>query len=330
MPGEFELIDRYFGLRNGAGAGSQVPLGIGDDCAALQLTPGHILLTSVDTFTEGVHFFAGTDPRAVGHKALAVNLSDLAACGARPLACLMAVSLPAALQETWLAGFAEGFLTLARQCDCPLIGGDTTRSGPGGGFSVSVTVMGEVPDASCILRRSGAHVGDDIWVSGRLGAAALGVALRSEPFEMSPSVSGPAGHALDWPQPRVVLGMALRGLASACIDVSDGFLADLGHVLKASGGLGATLDAANLPLSPILQHVPDMASRCKFALAGGDDYELCFTAAPCRRDTVMALGQSMGLDMVCVGSVRQTPGVVLGGDNTGGFQLPETAGYEHF
>lgn len=333
MPGEFALIDRLFGLRSGAALGPHVPIGIGDDCAAVRLSPGHLLLTSIDTFTEDVHFFAGTDPGAIGHKALAVNLSDLAACGAKPLACLMALSLPAGMDEPWLAGFARGFLSLAEASGCPLIGGDTTRAAVGGRFSVSVTVMGEVPDEASILRRRGAKAGDDIWVSGRLGAAALGVALRSgrlPPSAVADQAIAPAFKALDYPQPRVALGLALRGLASACIDISDGFLADLGHLLEASGQVGARLSADSLPFACVLDSLRDVDQRCEFALAGGDDYELCFTAAADRRDTVVDLGRSLGLELIRVGCMTDTPGIVLAGENPNACKLPEKRGYEHF
>lgn len=345
MAGEFALIDRHFGLRSGAAVGPGVPLGIGDDCAALRLSPGCLLLTSVDTFTEGIHFFAGTDAVSVGHKALAVNLSDLAACGARPVGCLLALSLPPSIDEAWIAGFAQGFLALAKTHACPLIGGDTTRSGIGGAVSVSVTVMGEVPDEAAILRRSGASVGDDIWVSGKLGAAALAVAVRREQA-LAPMQNGAmasagfsalpvalrrsASVALDWPQPRLALGLALRGVASAAIDVSDGFLADLGHVLEASGNLGAMLEVDRLPLADVLSHLPDPQQRCDFACAGGDDYELCFTAPPFRRNTVEVLGQQLGLELLRVGTVRAQPGVFLEGNNPCGLKLPEKRGYEHF
>lgn len=352
MPGEFSLIDRFFGVRSGAPASVHVPIGIGDDCAAIRPLPGHLLLTSVDTFNEGVHFFSGTDPSAIGHKALAVNLSDLAACGAEPLACLLALSLPQ-VDETWLSAFAKGFRQLADANGCVLAGGDTTRSTPGGGISISVTVFGQVPDDGSVLRRSGAAVGDDIWVSGPLGAAAWTVARRrsslpggsaslsdsaddrgglmgsAEPENVGDGMMQAAALCLDWPQPRVALGLALRGVASACIDLSDGLTADLGHVLSASGGLGATLQEADIPFADVLQHVASSMRR-QMALSGGDDYELCFTVPPQRRGIVESLAVSLGLPLKRVGCVDRESGLRLVPANASQPLLLEPRAYEHF
>lgn len=344
MGREFDLIDQFFGLRSGAAINDHLPIGIGDDCAAVRPSPNHVLLTSVDTLNEGVHFFAGTDPVAIGHKALAVNLSDLAACGAEPLGCLLALSLPKP-DPDWLAGFSRGFLDLAREAGCPLIGGDTTRSSAGGGLSVSVTVLGQVPTEADILRRSGAQPGDQIWVSGQLGGAAWAVAGRQAgesgvlwPADQAVNPAYPAAWAiaqgkLDWPAPRLALGKALRGIASACIDVSDGLSADLGHILTASGAargqaLGALLHEDRLPVSPGLRECqPDR--WLPWVLGGGDDYELCFTAAPVHFDRIVDLSAQLDLPLTPVGMVQSPPGLFLQTTHQGVIEW-EPRAYEHF
>lgn len=337
MGAEFALIDRYFGVRTGAAQGGGIAIGIGDDCAALRLPPGHVLLTSVDTFTAGVHFFPGTDPQAIGHKALAVNLSDLAACGAQPLACLLALSLPSPLDEAFVRDFAAGFRQLAEASHCPLVGGDTTRSATGGGFSASVTVLGCVPDEASILRRSGARLGDDVWVGGLLGGAAFAVDVRrSGTAACEPAAAvGPdacmrvAFARLDWPEPQLALGQQLRGIASACIDVSDGLVADLGHVLQASGLQGALLSEASLPIAPEL-HQLDNVRRRTYTLYGGDDYVLCFTAPPYQRETLGAIAHVTGATLARIGYVDGLPGMRLVRSADQGIETLENRGYEHF
>lgn len=231
----------------------------------------------------GRHFFHGTDPAAIGHKALAVNLSDLAAMGAQPVGFTLALALPS-VDEVWLASFSKAMLALASRAACPLVGGDTTR----GPLTISVTVMGLVPAAHA-LRRDGARAGDDIWVSGELGAAALAVAQRQQGL----IADAHAAHRLDWPMPRLAAGIGLRGIASAAMDISDGLAGDLGHLLTASGrccgqSLGAELMASQLPLAAPLHALP-RAEALRHALHGGDDYELLFTAPPDRAATISRL-----------------------------------------
>ena len=288
---EFALIRQYFERQpaplpasTGPAAESLVKLGIGDDCALLDpVPPGQQLAISTDMLVAGRHFFEGTDPAAIGHKALAVNLSDLAAMGARPVGFTLALALPTA-DATWLQGFADGLFRLAARAACPLIGGDTTR----GPLNISITVLGQVP-ATHALRRDGARVGDAIWVSGSLGAAALAVARRSQ----GQSVPDAAAHRLDWPEPRLAAGLGLTGVASAAMDISDGLAGDLGHLLTASGrrqglSLGAELWEDRLPLDPVLRESGVAHDEAlQLALHGGDDYELLFTAPTAQTDTIL-------------------------------------------
>ena len=364
--GEFELIRRFFlrasgsgvagaGLHGAAPAGldpngpdagaiaGPVMLGIGDDCALLRApAPGQVLAVSCDMLVEGRHFFAGTDPAAIGHKSLAVNLSDLAAMGAQPLGFTLAIALPA-IDEAWLSAFCAGMFSLADRHVCPLIGGDTTR----GPLTISVTVFGQVP-ADQALRRDGARPGDEVWVSGPLGGASFAVACRKAarsgdaadkqqeatasdteinvPALICPEAGG-AARRLDWPQPQIALGMALRGLAHAAIDVSDGVAGDLRHVLAASsagGSLGAELVAADIPLDPCLASLP-VEEALRYALAGGDDYELLFTAAPQKHQAIRTLCPTAGM----IGRVRIGSGILLAGGDGRSMAL-EGTGYDHF
>lgn len=288
---EFALIRQYFERQpaplpasTGPAAESLVKLGIGDDCALLDpVPPGQQLAISTDMLVAGRHFFEGTDPAAIGHKALAVNLSDLAAMGARPVGFTLALALPTA-DAAWLQGFADGLFGLAARAACPLIGGDTTR----GPLNISITVLGQVP-ATHALRRDGARVGDAIWVSGPLGAAALAVARRSQ----GQPVPDAAARRLDWPEPRLAAGLGLTGVASAAMDISDGLAGDLGHLLTASGrrqglSLGAELWEDHLPLDPVLRESGVAHDEAlQLALHGGDDYELLFTAPTAQTDTIL-------------------------------------------
>ncbi len=326
MSGEFSLIDRFFGQRNGSPASAWVPMGIGDDCAMICPPSGAALLTSIDTLTEGVHFFSGTAPRAIGHKALAVNLSDLAACAATAVGCLLALSLPR-VDDAWLAEFSEGFHALANAWNCPLIGGDTTRNAVGSGLAITVTVFGMVPDASLALRRCTAKLGDDIWVAGSLGAAAAAVAIRYGhllPNQVDLSV---CNHALDYPEAQLLLGQALRSVASAAIDVSDGLVADLSHILNASGGLGAKLEVGAIPVDAALAAMPEDRAL-HFALYGGDDYRLCFTASPEQRVIIQDISKRLQIPLYCIGYLVAAPGIVLQQDGAS-VKLQES-GYVHF
>ena len=276
--GEFDLIDQYF---KSAARQGRALLGIGDDCALWRPAPGHDLALSCDMLVEGRHFLPDVSPESLGHKALAVNLSDLAACGATPRAFLLALALPNA-DADWLAGFSKGLLTLAHDQGCELIGGDTTQ----GPLNVCITVMGEVPMGQALLR-SAAQAGDDIYVSGTLGDARLALEVHRQHLLLPSEALAFCQRRMDRPTPRVALGQALRGLAHAAADISDGLIGDLGHILKASG-VGAELDlAAVRALCQTVQTCPlpeALLDTC--ALTGGDDYELVFTAPHLARSAI--------------------------------------------
>ena len=318
--GEFDLIARYF-----TRPVRRSPLGVGDDCALLQPRPGMQLAVSTDLLVEGRHFFPAVDPARLGHKALAVNLSDLAACGAEPLAFTLSLALPH-IDEQWLAGFAQGLWALADAHGCELVGGDTTR----GPLAINITVFGEVPAGQALLR-SGARAGDDLWVSGTLGDARLALeALRGE-VSLPQEVLEAARQRLEMPQPRVALGMALRGIATSAIDISDGLLGDLGHVLKQSG-VGATVDAMSattLLAATRTGFVLDAARAQDCVFAGGDDYELAFTAPAAARDAVRAASTRTGTPVTRIGTVDAHAGLrVL--DASGRPLARRFAGFDHF
>jgi thiamine-monophosphate kinase len=302
MPGEFELIGRHF---TGRGARREdVLAGVGDDGAVVAPPAGAELVLALDTLVDGVHFPAGFDARFVGHRALAVNLSDLAAMGAEPAWALLGLTIPSP-DEHWLAGFSAGFDALARRHGVALVGGDTTR----GPLTVTVTVAGTVPEGAA-LRRDGARAGDDLWVSGTPGDAAAGLRILQGRL----NAQGRAREALlarfQSPQARVALGVALRGIATACIDLSDGLLGDLGKLCAASG-VGADLAGRELPLSAGLCSVALPAERVQFALDGGDDYELLFTADPADRARLTAL--DAGVVLRRIGAVTGGGGVLVDG-----------------
>lgn len=298
MLGEFELIERHFSRPV-----RRASLGVGDDCALVNVAPGQQLAVSSDMLVEGRHFLSTVAPDRLGHKALAVNLSDLAACGAEPLAFTLALSLPRA-DEAWAAAFARGLLALADAQGIELVGGDTT-AGP---LNICITAMGQVPPGQALLR-SGARPGDEIWVSGTLGDARLAL----EVFRGHQSLAGEAfeavRRAMETPQPRVSLGLALRGLASSAIDVSDGLLGDLRHVLRRSG-VGAVLQVDRLPRSANLAAQPQGVQRL-CTLAGGDDYELIFTAPAARHEAVQAAAAQAGVPVQCCGHITAEPGLQL-------------------
>ena len=307
--GEFDLIARYF--TRPARPGGAVALGVGDDCALLTPAPGMQLAVSSDMLVAGRHFFADVDPEALGHKALAVNLSDLAACGARPLAFTLALSLPR-VHEPWLAGFSRGMWALADAHGCELVGGDTTQ----GPLNICITVFGEVPAGQALLR-SGARPGDDIYVSGTLGDARLALEALLGHIALPADMLVLARQRLERPTPRVALGLALRGVASSAMDVSDGLLGDLSHILKASG-VGASIDThVTSHLIAIDAYVS--SARAQFdqqlihqcTLAGGDDYELAFTAPPARRAAVAAASQASSTPVTRIGTVLAEPGLRL-------------------
>ncbi len=315
MSSEFDLIRRHF-TRAMPGVASGVALGVGDDAALLALTPGHQLAVSTDMLVSGRHFFPDTDPEALGHKALAVNLSDLAAMGARPRWATLALALPEA-DEAWLSAFARGLYALADVHDVELVGGDTTR----GPLNISITVLGEIEPGQA-LRRDAAQVGDDIWVSGELGGAAL--ALRHLRGELDLGIDAARClERLHRPQPRVGLGLRLNGLAHAAIDLSDGLLADLGHILERSG-VGAALDRAVIPCAAAFAGFPQHFDAC--ALAGGDDYELCFTATPARAEAVLQAAVASGVVVTRIGRITEAPDLV----DAQGRVFEHTRGYDHF
>jgi thiamine-monophosphate kinase len=314
--GEFDLIQKYF-----TRPVKQAALGVGDDCALFAPGPGMQLAVSSDMLVEGRHFLSTVLPERLGHKALAVNLSDLAACGARPVAFTLALALPR-VDEAFLAGFSKGLLALADAHGCELIGGDTTQ----GPLNICITVFGELPTGSALLR-SGAQVGDDIYVSGTVGDARLAL----EVFRGTQKVNGPDFEtlriAMECPQPRVALGLALRGVASSAIDVSDGLLGDLKHILRRSN-LGATVNVDAVPRSGVLRQLP-IALQREFTLAGGDDYELVFTAAPERAEQVQAAAKQSGTAVTRIGKTHALLDLNL--TDADGRAVPATFGsFDHF
>ncbi len=324
--GEFELIRRYFQRPTTAPG---ITLGNGDDCALLSPVPGMAVAISTDMLVEGRHFFADVDPHALGHKALAVNLSDLAAMGAEPLAFTLALSLPSA-DEHWLERFSNGLWAVADQHHCPLIGGDTTR----GPLNLCITVLGQVPARQGLLR-SAAQPNDDIYVSGQVGDARLALELLRGSWNAAPDVLDRTRQRLERPTPRLRLGQALRGIAHAAADVSDGLLADLRHILDSSG-LSADVWPDALLASPAVSDdvraLPtDQALTC--ALAGGDDYELVFTAPPHAREAVAAASQRSGTPVTRIGTTRahnaSTPTVRLL-DRNGSPLTQALTGFDHF
>jgi len=323
--GEFDLIRRYFTRPS-----PRAVLGVGDDCAILQTAPGMQLAISTDMLVEGRHFFSDVDPHALGHKALAVNLSDLAACGARPLAFTLALALPSA-DAAWLEPFSAGLWELADAHGCELIGGDTTR----GPLNLCITVFGEVPGDAAesartqALLRSGAQAGDDVYVSGTLGEAALGLHHLLGKLHLDAPIAAACRARLERPTPRVALGLALRGIASACADVSDGLLGDLGHILERSA-VGAQLDdAALLATCPWASSGIDAQHVRDCVLNGGDDYELVFTAAPAHAAAVAAAAHASGSPVRRIGRIDALPGLRVV-DSAGQAMAAGRQGFDHF
>lgn len=327
--GEFDLIARYFKRPT-----QRAVLGVGDDCALLAPTPGMHMAMSSDMLVEGRHFLSTVDPARLGHKALAVNLSDLAACGAEPTAFTLALSLPR-IDEAWLEGFSTGLLQLANDHGCELVGGDTTQ----GHLNICITAFGEVPPGDALLRQN-AQAGDDIYVSGTVGDARLAL----EVFRGTQSLDAKAFEAvrarMEIPTPRIALGIALRAIANAAIDVSDGLLGDLGHILQRSQ-VGAQIDTTWLQqsntfgedaqaagISPVLVHLP-WNKRIEFALAGGDDYELCFTAPVHQREMVHAAAWESNTPVTRIGRITEAQGLVVM-DPEGQQITRRFASFDHF
>ena len=337
--GEFELIERFFNRNQAATPAPTAPeapdsiaLGIGDDCALLQPAPGMQLAVSTDLLVEGRHFFADVDPAALGHKALAVNLSDLAAMGAEPLAFTLALALPPerAQDEAWLAALAQGLFALADAHGCALVGGDTT-AGP---LTLCITVFGQVP-AGHALRRDRARAGDDLWVSGTLGDARLALAALRGEIDLPAEALAQARQRLERPTPRLALGTALRGIAHSAIDVSDGLAGDLGHILKASqvGAVIKVADASRLIAARALLASAEgpfgLKSLLSFILTGGDDYELAFTAPPAARAAVQAAAQRAATPVTRIGRIEAEPGLRLIDAHGRATQLAARA-FDHF
>jgi thiamine-monophosphate kinase len=300
---EFDLIKKYFTKPT-----SHTNLGVGDDAALISVSTGCELAVSTDMLVAGTHFFADAAPFDIGWKALAVSVSDMAAMGAQPKWATLAIALPE-VDETWLSEFSRGFFACAEMFNVDLIGGDTTR----GPLNINVTIIGEVPTGKA-LKRNGAQLGDDIWVSGQLGSAALVLAHLQGKITLKNDALGANIHALHRPMPRVALGLKLRGIATSCIDISDGLMADLGHILKASN-LGATIDLEKIPCIDYLKNDIQNPHFQTFILAGGDDYELCFTAPPSKRETINLFATELNTPLTCIASTRMASRL-----NTGGLQ----------
>jgi thiamine-monophosphate kinase len=325
--GEFGLIARYF--QRPQPQGDAVALGIGDDCALLVPRAGTQLAISSDMLVEGRHFLSTVSPEALGHKALAVNLSDLAACGAKPLAFTLALALPR-VDEAWLAGFSRGLFALADVHGCALVGGDTTQ----GPLNICITVFGEIPivgGKSQALLRSGARPGDDIYVSGTVGDARLALEVFRGHVQVSEALFAQARERMERPTPRVALGLALRGLATAAIDVSDGLLGDLGHLLKASK-CGAEIAIDSVAAPAIFQKAKHSFSInfCReMTAAGGDDYELVFTAPPADRAAVDQAAARSATPVTRIGRITTERALVL--RDAAGAIVPNTfASFDHF
>ncbi|MFM8625163.1 MAG: thiamine-phosphate kinase [Betaproteobacteria bacterium] len=320
--GEFDLIARYFSR-----APRRALVGVGDDCALIEPKPGTQMAISCDMLVAGRHFLDDVAPRKLGHKALAVNLSDLAACGAKPLAFTLALSLPS-LDEGWLAEFSTGLMRLADAHDCELIGGDTT-AGP---LNLCITVFGEVQGSA--LLRSGARAGDDLYVSGHLGDARLALRALTGRLHLPPDLLTQTRDRLEQPEPRIALGLALRGWASAAIDLSDGLAGDLGHILKASG-VGATLEGPTLTgllqaqSHPQWSQISPPVQALDEVLAGGDDYELAFTAPPALRDRIGQAAKSSQTPVTRIGRIDTQTGLRLI-DAQGRTQPVTQLSFDHF
>jgi thiamine-monophosphate kinase len=314
--GEFELIERFF-----TRPAQRAVLGVGDDCALLAPAEGMALAVSTDMLVEGRHFLSTVAPDRLGHKALAVNLSDLAACGARPLAFTLALALPSA-DAFFLAGFSRGLLALADRHGCELVGGDTTR----GPLTIAITVFGEVPIGGALLR-SGARPGDDLYVSGTLGDARLALEVFRGNVELADALFTRLRRRMEEPQPRVELGLALRTLATSAIDVSDGLAGDLGHILRRSG-VGATVDVDALPRSTDLASQSEASQRLCL-IGGGDDYELVFTAPAEHRQAIVAAAAAANTEVTRIGRIETLPGLRWV-DGAGGEVVVRTASFDHF
>ncbi|WP_273428996.1 thiamine-phosphate kinase [Chitinibacter tainanensis] len=313
---EFDLIRQYFTRPT-----PRAVVGIGDDAALLSLSPGHQLAVSADMLVAGRHFFADADPERLGHKALAVNLSDLAAMGAKPSWFTLSLALPS-VDADWLAAFSRGMFALADAHGIELVGGDTTK----GPLTIAIQIAGEVETGARMLR-SQAQLGDDIWVSGPLGAAAAAVMYRTGRVNLAAEVAARCDLRLDLPQPRVALGRAIRPLVHAAMDISDGLAGDLRHICQRSQ-CGARIEVDAVPAAPELAALPaELALEAK--LAGGDDYELLFTAPTSARPQLAAIGQDLGLALSRIGQITAGAGVQFVGAAGETLDLG-LGGFDHF
>lgn len=313
---EFNLIQHYFTRPT-----NHTDLGVGDDAALIQVQAGHQLAISTDALVAGTHFFENCPAFDIGWKSLAVNISDMAAMGATPKWTTLAIAIPRE-DDAWLAEFSHGFFACADEFGVSLIGGDTTR----GPLNISVQIMGEVPIGKA-LRRDGAKAGDEIWVSGTLGMAALGLASLQGKILLTPDESTHCIRALQRPQARVALGLALRDIANSAIDISDGLVADLGHILKQSK-VGATLYWEAIPKFKT-ETVMDFDIFHQATLAGGDDYELCFTAPINAHDQILQIGKALNIPLICIGSTHKEHGLHVLDNNQQPIEI-KRAGYDHF
>ncbi len=318
MPGEFDLIRRHF-----TRPAAHTALAVGDDAALLVPRAGMQLAVSTDMLVAGTHFFADTEPTDLGWKTLAVNVSDLAAMGAEPRWAFLALALPAA-DDAWLAAFADGLFACAENFGLDLAGGDTTR----GPLNLCATVIGEVPAGQAITR-AGGQPGDELWISGQPGLAALGLDALRDGLMLSDDGRRHCLTALHRPQPRVALGLALRGLASAMLDVSDGLLGDLAHILARSC-CGAIVDTAALPLQALLACGAPHDVALRALLSGGDDYELLFAAPPAHHAAIADVAVRLDLPLHCIGQLTARAGELLLRDADGSLRPPTTTGYDHF
>jgi len=316
---EFDLIAQYF-TRPDSPDLSKADLGIGDDAALISVTPGYQLTVSADMSVSGTHFFADADPYSIGWKSLGVNISDMAAMGAEPKWATLSIALPE-IDHSWLQGFSQGLFACANSYGVSLIGGDTTR----GPLNIAINIFGEVPLGKAI-KRSGAQTGDDIWVSGTLGKAALWLQNKLGKLDLHAEDVANFAPAMHQPQPRVFLGLALRDIAHAALDISDGLLADLNHILTASGK-GAELDWALLPKPSLFTNI-SQSSVQQAVLAGGDDYELCFTVSAERRDEVKALAGALNVPLTRIGHITEASGLIVTDDKVQ-IELSQK-GYLHF
>ncbi len=329
--GEFDLIERFFKTGNDLSiTNPTVSLGIGDDCALIKPLPDEEIAITSDMLVEGRHFFLDAEPEQLGRKALAVNLSDLAAMGAKPLGFTLAIAMPT-VNALWLEAFSKGLMATAKEFSCPLIGGDTT-AGP---LTLSITAIGSIPKKTAI-RRSGAQVGDDIWVSGVVGDARLALAALRHEITLSANDYQAVASRLHQPTPRIALGIALRGIASAALDVSDGLLGDLMHILKQSK-VDAEITLAHIPKSATLQK-QKIEIQHQFAASGGDDYELCFTAPHSHHDAILDISKKLQIPLTKIGRIiaakTQSPQVLLMDSDNRSLSSSETAkllqSFDHF